>query len=218
MADGRPLDRNLALSLLEGRMPFGDEEYLHPWAGNSVPAFRQPLLRVWDEISVSQPTTADICLLAGEPRQRLDGREIRREALANHAIQASRVPTPFISFTTSKTAAKNLAFLRSKTRRQDQWLTVVNPNFRLHRGLPILDMGAEMAYYGVENPYGTGNYYEDHYLCLWEVSKPEVVGHWRWDWLVGNRNWYKNIILRAFEKHNEPTGSDVCFRAFHGLD
>jgi hypothetical protein len=57
-------------------------------------------------------------------------------------------------------------------------LTVINPNTRIAGGLPILDMRAETHHYAVSDPYGRSyQYYMDHYLCVWEVTSPEIIGH-----------------------------------------
>jgi hypothetical protein len=55
-----------------------------------------------------------------------------------------------------------------------------------------------MDYYGVKDPYGKYQYYIDHYLCLWEVTGREVIGHWELADLVTNERWYHEIILPAF--------------------
>jgi hypothetical protein len=47
-------------------------------------------------------------------------------------------------------------------------------------------------------------YFKDHYLCLWEVTGGEVIGHWEWTDLVANERWYHEIILPAFRKHTIP--------------
>lgn len=87
-------------------------------------------------------------------------------------------------------------------RRGTQTLTVINPNVRVTNRLPILDMAAEMSYYGVHNPYGKSYYYKNHYLCLWEVAEAEVIGSWAWDDLQKNANWYNEIVLPAFKEHD----------------
>lgn len=54
------------------------------------------------------------------------------------------------------------------------------------------------------NPYGRGySYYEDEYICLWEIIPDEVVNPWDWDNLIENVYWYEEEILPAFKKHNE---------------
>jgi hypothetical protein len=58
-----------------------------------------------------------------------------------------------------------------------------------------------MDHYGVKGPYGLSNqYHRDHYLCLWEVTRREVIGHWEWADLVTKEQWYNEIILPAFRK------------------
>ncbi|EGE83154.2 hypothetical protein BDDG_06098 [Blastomyces dermatitidis ATCC 18188] len=65
-------------------------------------------------------------------------------------------------------------------------------------------MDAEMRYYGVPDSYQQSyQYYKDEYLCLWEVTVHEIVGHWQWDELDETSSWYEKIILPAFKNHNE---------------
>lgn len=61
-----------------------------------------------------------------------------------------------------------------------------------------------MDYYEIPNPYGESNsYYTDHYICLWEVTDDETIGHWEWDDLSQNDRWYEEIILPAFIEHDK---------------
>jgi hypothetical protein len=63
-----------------------------------------------------------------------------------------------------------------------------------------------MNHYGIKDPYGKSNqYYVDHYLCLWEVTGREIIGHWEWNDLVANEQWYHEIILPAFREHSRRT-------------
>jgi mRNA deadenylase 3'-5' endonuclease subunit Ccr4 len=65
-------------------------------------------------------------------------------------------------------------------------------------------MDAEMSYYGVSDPYDeSSRYYKNHLICLWEVTAEEVVGHWKWDDLLKIDCWYEQVILPAFEEHND---------------
>lgn len=85
----------------------------------------------------------------------------------------------------------------------DKTLTVVNPNVRLARGLPVIKMETEMRYYGVEDPYENDyTEYKGEYLCLWEVTPDEVVGHWDWEDLVDDPDWFGNVVMPAFVEHN----------------
>lgn len=62
-----------------------------------------------------------------------------------------------------------------------------------------------MLHYGVADPYGNAyQYFTDEYLCLWEVTPEEIVGHWDWMTIATNPRWYEEEILPAFEKHNTP--------------
>ncbi|KAH7020672.1 hypothetical protein B0J12DRAFT_722342 [Macrophomina phaseolina] len=169
-------------------MPMPEEER-HPWGGNRFPTFRQPFLRIWDSCSGNTF-------------------ESRKTSLTIHVNHNDWTPTPYISFTTSADA-------REARGRGRQTLTVVNPNVRLVKGLPILDIAAEMAHYGVQDPYRKSNqYYVDHYLCVWEVSEQEVIGRWQWKDLAADGQWYENTIQPAFRKHNrqiEPSSTAEDF-------
>lgn len=133
-------------------------------------------------------------------RQCLDIWESRKISLATHINHKNQEPTPYISFQTCPAAIQELADWRAN-RRGPQTLTVVDPNTRIADGQPILDVGAEMDQYGLEDPYGRSNqYYINHYLCLWEVTGREIIGHWAWADLVAIEQWYKEIILPAFKR------------------
>jgi hypothetical protein len=59
-----------------------------------------------------------------------------------------------------------------------------------------------MAHYGIEDPYDKSNlYYDDHYVCVWEVTREEVVGQWEWEDLAVNANWYEDIVMPAYRQH-----------------
>lgn len=179
------------------------EEELHPWKLNRFSPFKVPFLRVWDYFSGSQPDDTNR-MISRAPRRRLDTFESRKNSLTVHVDHKIWRPTPYISFTTSKEAAQLLAESRSERRRCQQTLTVVNPNVRIKKGLPILDISAEMDYYEVQDPYGMSNqYYKDHFLCIWEVLEDEIVGHWKWKDLDENPQWYEEIIMPAFKAHEE---------------
>ncbi|CRG89886.1 hypothetical protein PISL3812_06925 [Talaromyces islandicus] len=113
-------------------------------------------------------------------------------------------PTPFISFTISNTAVQELANRRAENEyRGAQTVTAINPNIRIAKGLPVLDMKAEMEYYEVSDLYRKSSlYYKDHYLCLWEVTGDEIIGYWEWDDLATYDNWYEDVILPAFIDYN----------------
>ncbi|KAI9774396.1 MAG: hypothetical protein M1840_004290 [Geoglossum simile] len=147
------------------------------------------------------------CMISRAPRQRLDTLESRKISLTTHVNHKDWTRTPYISFTSSAAAVQELAGRRSR-RRGAQTLTALDPNFRIADGLPILDIAAEMDHYGIPDPYGRSNrYYRDHYLCLWEVTEREIIGHWQWDDLVANKQWYYEIVLPAFREHGRKTAS-----------
>ncbi len=145
------------------------------WCNNDFKSFKIPFLRIRDRCSGNQPE-ADGCMKARASRQRLDTSESRKSTLAIHINHKDWTPTPYISFQTSPAAIETLAKFRGTGKRGRQILTVVDPNKRIADGLPILDVGIEMGYYGVDDPYGyTNQYYTNHYLCLWEVTEPEII-------------------------------------------
>ncbi|QKX62542.1 uncharacterized protein TRUGW13939_09703 [Talaromyces rugulosus] len=197
------VDREVVLSLLRSLSnPFlAIEEDQHPWSINRFPVFERPFLRTWDLMSGSQPDQGNR-MQSRAPRQRLDTIDTRVQSLTTHADHGDWTPTPFISFTVSKIALQSLANYR-EGRRGTQTITVVNPNARIAKGLPVLDMMNEMDYYDVPNPYGRISYFEDHYLCLWEITDDEIVGHWDWGDLSKNDYWFEEIIIPAFREHDE---------------
>ena len=145
--------------------------------------------------------------------ERLDTLKSRKDSLTIHINHKIWTPTPYISFTTSPSKIEDLANLRAqRTSRGPHTLTVVDPNIRVRNGLPVLHVADEMEHYGIADPYGNGNeYYEDHYICLWEVTKREIIGHWEWDDLVAHDNWYQNVIMPAFRQFGweaVPTSSE----------
>lgn len=180
------------------------EEAQHAWR-HGIQHLDRPLLRIWDCKSGSQPQFAQGNRMeARSPRQALITKDARRNSLAIHANHKNWTATPYISFKTSPMLIENYAGVRSTRHRGSQNLIVVNPAVRVRKGLPILDMGAEMRHYGVKNPYRKGNaYFVDHYLCPWEVTAEEVVGCWSWMELIANANWYEEVVMPAYREHAE---------------
>lgn len=200
MADNMPLNRAIVSSLL--RSPLQTEEDRHPWGLKSSTDLDKPLLRTWDKFSGSKPSSTGI-MLSRSPRERLDTPRARKEFLTIHADHQKWDDTPFISFTQSPQELQDTAELR-EPRRGYQTITVLNPNVRAKKGLPILNMDAEMRYYGIPDPYGKSNkYYKNHYVCLWEVTEEEFIGNWLWEELLRTDRWYEQVILPAFERHND---------------
>lgn len=186
---------------------FHDKE--HSWRYSSPQLRDLPLLRLWDSMSGSQP----------DENGRMDSRalneplstfESRARALQIHINHADWQPTPFISFTSSPTAVKALAQRRAQNgNRGAQTLTVIDPNTRERAGLPVLNMDKEMDHYKIRNPYGSGRYCDDHYICLWQVTGREVVGSWSWDELSADENWYGNIVMPAFREFKQRVQEQV---------
>ena len=183
----------------ESKTVFLTEEQLHSWSTGRSQSFDRPLLRVWDRCSGSQPDETG-CMKSRAPLQRLDTVESRKTSLTTHLNHKEWTPTPYISFTISPAAIQDLATFRSQRKyRGVQTLTVIDPNTRTRDHLPILGVAAEMDHYEIPDPYGKSNqYYVNHYVCLWQVTEREIVGHWLWDDLVMNEDWYEQIIMPAF--------------------
>jgi len=203
MAENPVTNQHKVSSLLspESRIVFVTEEQLHPWSTDRSQTFDTPLLRTWDHCSGSQPDENG-CMMSRAPHQRLDTIESRTTSLTTHLNHKEWTPTPYISFTISPAAIQELATFRSQRKNRGvQTLTVIDPNTRLRDHLPILDVAAEMDHYKILDPYGKSNqYYVDHYVCLWQITKREIVGHWQWDDLITNEDWYEQIIMPAFRR------------------
>lgn len=180
------------------------EEQKHPWKPNPQSAsFYCPLLRTWDEISGSQPQPdEDNRMLARAADMKLPDSETRKTTLGKHLNHREwSSPSPYISFTSSATDVEELARWRTRTR-GEQTITAINPNIRARNGLPVLNTKAEMSHYEIEDPYNgrTGDY-SDHYVCLWQVTKAEIIGHWKWSELENNPAWYEDIVLPAYDQN-----------------
>jgi hypothetical protein len=182
---------------------FTSEEDHHPWHARTSQTLGKPLLRISDHYSGSQ--LCDGCLESRAPHERLDTYVSRKNSLTIHINHKDWRPTPYISFTTLPVAVQEIAEMRRR-RRGPQTLMVVDPDARVGRGLPILDVAAEMRHYEIEDPYGKGSqYYKHHYVCPWQVSREEVMGEWQWDDLVTQKKWYQDIIMPTFRQHRGET-------------
>lgn len=208
------------------------EEQIRPWFRPDLsgaplrfcfpdPMYEQlwdsPLYRVYDTLSGSFPDeTASNRMRARDYRRRLDDRDSRKATLTTHVNHHIWEDTPYISLTSSQAAVWKLAEERRlRGTRGDQYVVVINPRRRFALGLPILDCGREMKHYGIENPYrDDSNYYQDHYLCLWEVTPDEIVGIWSWNDLRGNVNWYRDVVEPSFLKHWKEVDSDERWKIF----
>lgn len=134
-----------------------------------------------------------------EPEMRLDTYEERRSSLAKHLDYKDWTPGPYISCTTNPTEIQGHVAKRGD--RGSRTLTVIDPNTRIGNGLPILDVAAEIKEYKIPDPYGQkGRHHIDEYVCPWQVTEPEIVGHWDWDELEQRENWYQDIIMPAFRE------------------
>lgn len=188
-------------SVPEERKEQEPEEQKHPWKPNPQSAsFHCPLLRTWDGISGSQPNE-DNHMLARAADMKLPDFETRKTTLGKHLDHANWAsPSPYISFTRSAQDVQELARWRTRTRGQ-QTITAINPNIRVRNGLPLLNAKAEMSHYKIEDPYkGRIGDYSDHYVCLWQVTKAEIIGQWDWSEFEDNPAWYEDIVLPAYDQ------------------
>jgi hypothetical protein len=202
MAEENVLDRSKVLVLLNAEPATSSAERLHPWRHSCARSFDFPLLRIWDSYSGSQPNTYNR-MNSRSPDRPLNTIEARQTTLTTHINHEDWTPTPYISFTSSPAVIEDLAKWR-KAKRGTQTLTAINPNIRLGSGLPILDLDTEMEHYKISNPYGNrGKYSVDHYICLWQVTDEEIIGHWNWDKLVESGQWYQDIVKPAFQESNQ---------------
>lgn len=97
MEDSASLDRDTVLSLLNtpSTRVFQNAEQQHPWR-IQFQTFDQPLLRVWDHNSGSQPSE-DGCMRARAVSGRLDTFKPRKESLTVHISHRIWTPTSYIS-------------------------------------------------------------------------------------------------------------------------
>jgi hypothetical protein len=198
------LDRYQVLGRLTSASKTSREEQLHPWQSSCLDSFSFPLLRTWDSFSGSQPDEQKR-MSSRAPNKRLDTSDSRRISLATHINHRDWTPTPYISFTSSPAAVEELAMQR-RSKRGAQTLTVIGPNVRLRKGLPILNLYQEMEHYGISNPYGSwSRYCVDHYICLWQVTEEEIVGHWKWDELAVSENWFEDTVMPAFRDFDQKS-------------
>lgn len=104
----------------------------------------------------------------------------RRDTLTTHLNHRIWDATPYISLSSSPAVIEEFARFRStRNRNGPQRLVAINPRARLRKRLPILSVEDEMSYYRIQDPYYKGGaYYEDHYVCLWEIAPDEVIGDW----------------------------------------
>ncbi|KAI0465877.1 hypothetical protein F4859DRAFT_344322 [Xylaria cf. heliscus] len=209
MATSPVFDRQIVLNRLRhsSQDPCLQEEEAHPWRVRLYQPFHVPLLRLWDCRSGSKPEK-DTSMRSRAPEMRLDDRESRQASLSIHINYHDWRATPYISFTTSEDIIQYR--VASWKNRGPHTLTAIDPNWRLRNGLPILNFKAEIDHYGIPNPYGFLNdYFDDEYLCLWEVTPAEIVDSWDWSDLTKDKNWYQNTVLPAFKRFTETAAAKI---------
>ncbi|KIW86581.1 uncharacterized protein Z519_12812 [Cladophialophora bantiana CBS 173.52] len=179
----------------------GTEEQRHPWRARSLQTFDKPFLRLWDRCSGSRPN-ADGCMRSRANRGRLDTFKSRKDSLTIHIDHSNWTPTPYISFIDSPSEIEELASLRTRRGRGPMTLTVIDPDERVRNGLPVLNVGDEMEYYDIPDPY---------------KNPIEIIGHWQWDDLIVNENWYQEIIIPAFGRARQAATAESLSNLFTGL-
>ncbi|KAK6365167.1 hypothetical protein LTS17_011399 [Exophiala oligosperma] len=217
MEDDAAFNSDLVLELLNSpsRTVFRTEEERHPWRGRRLGPFNRPLLRLLDRHSGSQPDENGRMRSRARP-ERLDTFISRQTSLNIHIDHGNWTPTPHISFTDSPDEVERLASLRGRRHRGPFTLTVIDPDERIRKGLPVLNVGREMEEYNVRDPYINVGY-SHHYICLWEVTPGEVVGHWKWEAIVMNENWYEEIIIPAFSRAQQARAARNLLNLFDCL-
>ncbi|KAL2062590.1 hypothetical protein VTL71DRAFT_5662 [Oculimacula yallundae] len=159
----------------------GDEEKKHRWAptkadrsGKSeIPGL---LMRAWDEMSKGQVRDQRVGFLSGSSTNRLNTADQRKRAISQHSDWGNRIPTPFISFSSSlaEIGKIRVPWFQNRQKRkgilENTKLTIINARARLAAGKPILRMKTELLHYKVTTKYGeprfeAGSYYENEFLC-----------------------------------------------------
>jgi hypothetical protein len=204
----QPLDFSSCRHLLQP-LPL-TEEVIHPWHTQPAVSHRSrewviPLMRVRDWLTDDEPDPETGIMRSRAHRATLRTAAERKNALTIHLNHANWTATPFLSFSSSPSAIWEIAEFRRQPERGRgaQTITVINPDARTHAGLPTISVAQAMKDYRVDFPahYWKKTYDKDYHLCLWEVSREEIVGHYEWDTLRNNPDWYQEIILPAYQDH-----------------
>ncbi|XDG05879.1 hypothetical protein ABKA04_005494 [Annulohypoxylon sp. FPYF3050] len=78
-------------------------------------------------------------------------------------------------------------------------------------------MTVEMKRYDIQDPHPGKNYYDDEYICLWQVKKAEIIGEWNWEDLEGKENWYQDILAAFDEFTSKRKNTEDLECAFNKL-
>ncbi|PWY65971.1 hypothetical protein BO70DRAFT_433225 [Aspergillus heteromorphus CBS 117.55] len=168
------------------------------------------ITRACEYEKIQHPTST---ILSGAPCQNVETEHMRSELLSEHILAQTRGSTG-----AAEPAHKNMftwdgnPFIHCTSRpfevrcRVRDWsqktVTVINPNVRRAVQLPTLSLGDELESRSLGRP--ASNYeFVGEYLCLWEVTPDEIVGHWRATDLVGLHAWYTRAVMPAFREHDE---------------
>ncbi|PYH96509.1 hypothetical protein BO71DRAFT_439468 [Aspergillus ellipticus CBS 707.79] len=184
-----------------------DEEAFHTWTQLST-GLTYPLLMTQNH-DCSNIHHKGEGMLSGSPDAHLSNAETRTGHLTRHmnASPNARATTkgPFLHFTLDPDRLSDIASSLGSRTGKAQTITVISPLVRAVVGLPVLNLEDELWYYEVELPGGKVAYraYDEDFLCLWQITEPEIVGHWEWEDLKGIEGWYGKIVMPAFKKHCE---------------
>ncbi|KAI0400674.1 hypothetical protein F4802DRAFT_619741 [Xylaria palmicola] len=178
------------------------EEGLHPWQVQGTESFKCPLLRMH-----INPPGVGMNMRSMAPTRRLGRRWRRVGSLYNLAtnpelIRDKHLNCPYLSFTCNPA---NISALGNTFPEMSWTLTVIDPDTRVRNRLPTLHFKTEAEEYCPEVAHTIN---PDEYLCLWEVTTAEVVGHWDWDILKNDKFWYENTVRPTYwqflEKASTP--------------
>jgi hypothetical protein len=196
------------------------EEDLHPWrVGRWTEIPKSGMLwRVWDKRSACRIDDSRVGFLAGSSDYCLGLAEDRSVSLTNHANWGCRIPSPFISTTSSFAEIVDERVPQLK-KRQEKYkgqlinikVTLIDVRARIAAKMPVLKMTTELDHYRVRTSYGDymNSFFENEYLCPFVIHPAEIVGTFTWssveEWAKENNapleRWAKVIGQKAFNEH-----------------
>jgi hypothetical protein len=149
-------------------------------------------------------------MFAGNPTVRLASFDLRAQSLYLH-LRGSLTQSPYLQVCTNpEYVAKDITrYLTSGI--CSPRVVLIDPRPRLRAGLPIIHYDSELGRYSTRMPADVSQLREragispDHYLCLWEITKEEIVHEWEWTDLSQSWHWYENTVEPALRKHQEQS-------------
>jgi hypothetical protein len=131
-------------------------------------------------------------------------------------IDGHRWKSPFIPVSTSpswiayQAAREKQLILETKPAKPPrQYLILTDPRVRLREGLPIINFDEEATYFDLARELWGYTRHESTWLCLYQVTRAEIVWIWRWDDLKDDVHWYENTVkpaLRTFQDTGRRPG------------